>query len=244
MGTGQLNGDQIQFLTDAVSFLTPARVEEALIDEDGFKAIDDSSTMAVIASEIPAFPGKVALSRIHQLKSRIDLVKGKTGFAIDYVVESRKEEGNPDAVEEDVISSFDFSAGSTHARYRAGNPFVVRAPKRPALKTLAYFGLSDTTVGQIQSAVAAYGPAKEIGFVFNGGNIAIELQDDNGEFTTNIGTVEGFDEKVSYVYNAERISVIFKLGLEDGTLKVGIGERGLLEVERGCFSFYLMPSSR
>jgi len=240
-----LNEEQVKFLSETVTFLGPVKIEEALIDETGFKAIDDSSTLAILSTGAPTFPGRLGLVRLGQLKSRLDLVKTRVGFSVDYTTEVMKDDGDPEETEVEVINNLNLRAGTTKASYRAGNPFKIRAPKRPSFKILAYFGLADTTVSQIQGAISAFGPAKGVRFTFHNGIISVEVNDDNGDnFSTEIGEVEGLDEDLSYVYNAERVASIFKLALSEGSLKVGIGERGVLTVEKGSFSFYLMPTSK
>ena len=239
-----LNEEQVKFLSETVTFLGPVKIEEALIDESGFKAIDDSSTLAILSTHAPAFPGRLGLVRLGQLKSRLDLVKSRVGFSVGYNTEMMKDDGDPEETEVEVINSLNLSAGTTKASYRAGNPFKIRAPKRPSFKILAYFGLADTTVSQITSAISAFGPAKGVRFTFHKGVISVEVSDDNGDnFSAEIGEVE-LEEDLSYVYNAERVASIFKLALTEGSLKVGIGERGVLTVEKGSFSFYLMPTSK
>lgn len=80
----QLNEEQVKFLSETVAFLGPVKIEEALIDETGFKAIDDSSTLAILSTESPVFPGRLGLTRLASLKSRLDLVKTRAGFSIGY----------------------------------------------------------------------------------------------------------------------------------------------------------------
>lgn len=239
----QLNEEQTKFLSETVTLLGPVKIEEAIIDDTGFKAIDDSSTLAILSNNAPAFPGQLGLTRLGQLKSRLDLVKLRAGFTIGYEKETRTVDSEEGGTME-VISSLHLQAGSTKASYRSGDPTKIRAPKQPTFRILAYFGVADTLVNQIQSAISAF-TAKGVRFSFHNGEVSVEVSDDNGDkFSTELGNVDNLEEDLSYVYNAERVASIFKLALSDGTLKVGIGERGILAVEKGPFSFYLMPTSK
>jgi len=228
-----LTTETTDFLIELVRTLASAKMDKAVIDDLGARAIDESGTVALMGEKIPEFPGSLGLTRVSQLKSRLDLVDGKPEFVIEYSLN-----------EEDFIKSLTFKAVGIKADYRTGNPNDIRAPKRVLDKLLTSFHLSTFLVSQLQSAIGAFGPAKNIQFSLIDGKILGLVEDENGdEFATDLGTTE-YEGKITSSYDAVNVGNLLKLCVDDNSVSVGIGEKGILTIKKGEFTFYVMPSKR
>jgi len=194
-----LTTETTDFLIELVRTLASAKMDKAVVDDLGARAIDESGTIALMGEKVPEFPGSLGLTRVPQLKSRLDLVDGKPEFVIEY------------SLNEDFIKSLTFKAVGIKADYRTGNPNDIRAPKRVIDKLLTSFHLSTFLVSRLQSAIGAFGPAKNIQFSLADGKILGLVEDENGdEFATDLGTTE-YEGKITHSYNAVNVGNLLKL---------------------------------
>jgi len=230
----ELSKESISYLTKLIRTINSARIGSAVIDDLGARAIDETGTVALMGTKIPEFPGSIGLTRVPQLKARLDLVSGKDSFKVEYLLNEEK----------GYIKSLKFIANGIKADYRTGDPENIRAPKRILDEEVTSFPLTSPMVSDIQSAVVAFGPAKDIQFAIADKRINLIVHDETADvFSTFLGTTE-YSESRAHTYDALNVSNLLKQALNDNTVTVGIGQKGILSIQKEPFTFYVMPSKR
>ena len=229
----ELKVDSVAFLTDLIKLVNSARIGSVIIDDLGVRAIDETGTIAFMGTDVPEFPGNMGLTRVPQLKARLDLFQGKSDFKVEYTMNEEK----------GFVKALKFISNGIKADYRTGDPENIRAPKRILDEDATGFTLSSETVSEIQSAVGAFGPAKDIQFAVRDGNVLINIQDENGDgFSKILGTAEV--DNLAHTYDALNVSNLMKLCISGGNVEIAIGQKGILTIKRASFNFYVMPSKR
>jgi len=217
-------------------------MDGAVLDDLGTRAIDETGTIALLTDKVPDFPAAIALTRIPQLKARLELVKDKPNFIIEYALSGEGDTADMVAETKQFITGLTLKADGVKAGYRCGDPASVKAPKKILDEAVTSFVVKTDDVSAIQNAVNAFGPAKELQFTIDEGDIQFMVSDENGDsFSTSVGS-STYDGKLSHSYNAVNISALLKLALVQGSVNIGISERGILSIDRGLFTFYVMPS--
>ena len=229
----QLSQENIDYLVKLINTINPARITSAIIDDLGARAIDETGTVAMMGTNVPEFPGHLGLTRVPQLKARMELALGKPDFSVEY--HNNEEKG--------FIERLTFRAKGVKADYRTGNPESIRAPKKILDEIATGFELNATTASELQSAVGAYA-ATELRFSVLSGHIMAEVNDGNGDVFSTIFAETEYKESISHVYDALNVSQLLKLSLNDGKVKVEMGQKGILNIYNGPFTFYVMPSKR
>ena len=235
--TEQLSQSQIDVLTNVIAIASPAKINTLVIDEYGVRAIDETGTVALMMPDVEAFPAPISLTRIPQLKARMDLAAAKAGFKVEY---TSGETGTENKV--NFIKGLTFKATGVKADYKAGDPSKARAPKKINDPDAITATLSAELVGELQSAIAAFS-TKLVEFSINDGILQAKVRDENNdEFSLNICDVQ-YEEPLLQSYNAINISSLLKLCLSEGEVKIGIGSaRGILNIQQGSYVFYVMPA--
>jgi len=229
----QLNKENIEYLVNLINTINPARFTSVIIDELGARAMDETGTVAMMGTNVPEFPGAMGLTRVPQLKARMDLVLSRPNFTVEAF--TNEERG--------FVERLAFKANGVKANYRAGNPESIRAPKKLMDKMVVDFELDASIASELQSAVGAY-TATELRFKVSDTLVAAEVDDGNGDiFSTHVAKTE-YEEDLTHVYDATNVSQLLKLSLNNGKVKVQIGERGILSIHKDPFTFYVMPSKR
>jgi hypothetical protein len=229
----QLSQENIDYLVKLINTINPARITSAIIDDLGARAVDETGTVAMMGTDVPEFPGHIGLTRVPQLKARMELALGRPDFSVEYHVNEEK----------GFIERLSFRAKGVAADYRTGNPESIRAPKRILDEMVTGFELNAATASELQSAVGAYS-ATELRFQIMDKHVFANVDDGNGDnFSTLVGNTD-YEEKISHVYDALNVSQLLKLSLNDGKVKVEIGQKGILSIYNGPFTFYVMPSKR
>lgn len=225
---GELNKEQVEYLTQFIDVLNVAKIDTALIGEWGCAGMNEGSSFAVVG-ESPEFPGELAITRVPQLKARLDLVKNHFGFTIQY------------AENDGEIRTMKLVSASNSADFRCGHAASVRVPKRVSgADPVIRFQMSEDYVSDIQNAVSAFNNKKGlIKFIVTPSGIAAQIMDDNGdEFTSVVADIDTeFD--LSYVYSAEVITRLLKLCVEEEVVTVGMSKSGILSMSYGDFTFFI-----
>lgn len=230
----QLSQSQVDVLTNIIAVASPAKINTLVIDEYGVRAIDETGTVALMMPDVEAFPAPISLTRIPQLRARMDLAASKEGFRVEYTTGSTGDV--------DFIKYLSFKGKGVKADYKAGDPTKARAPKKINDPDAITATLSAELVGEIQSSIAAFG-TKLLEFSVNEGILQAKVRDENNdEFSVNICEVQ-HEEPLLQSYNAINISSLLKLCLSDGEVQIGIGaNRGILNIKQGSYVFYVMPA--
>jgi hypothetical protein len=229
----QLSQENIDYLIKLINSANPARITSVIVDNLGTRAIDESGTIALMDPNVPEFPGHLGLTRIPQLKARLELASGKDDFTVEY--HKNEDKG--------FVERLTFKARGVKADYRTGDPESIRAPKRIMDEMVTEFELDNSVVSELQSAVGAY-TATELKFILKDGSISAQVDDGNGDvFSVEVGNTD-YTETLTHVYDALNTSQILKLSLTNGKVKVAMGEKGILSIFKDPFTFYVMPSKR
>ena len=229
----QLSEQNIEYLVNLINTINPARFTSVIIDELGARAMDETGTVAMMGTDVPEFPGAMGLTRVPQLKARMELALGRENFGVECYTNEEK----------GFVERLTFKAKGVKADYRTGNPESIRAPKKLMDKMVVDFELDASVASELQSAVGAY-TATELRFIVENNSVSAQVNDGNGDdFTTMVGDTE-YGERLTHVYDATNVSQLLKLSLNNGKVKVQVGERGILSIHKDPFTFYVMPSKR
>jgi hypothetical protein len=233
-----LNQEQTDFLVDLIGTLSPAKINEAIIDDIGVRSLDESGTVALMGvreeMEVPDFPSVLALGRIPQLKARMDLAKDKEGFSIHF--EQKEKDG------QEFITALKFKANGVKADYRTQEPSKITAPKRIVDEIVTSFMLTPNDVSELSTAVNAFGPAKNVKMEIKKGVVSMRVRDVSGdEYSCQVAKVSS-EEDASHSYDAVNTINLLKLSMTNGKVEVGMGKKGILSIRKDKFTFYIIPA--
>lgn len=229
-----LTTEQRDELVNIITLMNAAKLGSGTVRDSVVSCMNDGDVYAMYGAAIN-FPVNIGLTRVQQLKARLDLVKDQEGFEIEY---SEYTDGTG-------IESLKFVSKVNSADYRCIKVDHINVPKVINNgDAVATFTISKDMITTIQSAVSAYASGKDstLKLVVVGGQVAVMLADDNGdEFTTIAATTE-YDGEFTYTYNADIFTRLMKIAGNDETISVGVGKRGMLSAEYGSYTLFIQPS--
>lgn len=235
-----LNEEQTAYLIKMVNLLQKSKIEVGIITEtDGnwvLGAMTAGDVYAFIATA-PEFPGTITLTRIFPLKARIDLMKSKKDFKVEY-----------ELADNGSIKSLTFRAGKAKAGYRCGLESKYQIPKTVFTEELITFSLEPSIINEIVAAIAAFDKEGILSFIADKDSIVVSTRDDNGDkFETDsialASDVNG-EEPIAKAYTSQVVSDLLRITATGTGGDLAIGTKGILCIKHNDGTFYVMPSKK
>lgn len=230
----KLSEDLINFIESVVNTGLSINIENIIIEEGAVRAIDEDRTVVLYQNtNIPELPfNSIGLSRIHLFSSRLGLIKGRAGFAIDASLEN-----------ESSALHLKMESDDTKISYRCTDPETIQAPKQINDNIIYRVQLNAEAVNMLQRGSVAMS-ADTVSITGNDSGVSFELTDVTNDtfshtFTSEVVQLEtDSNSEFAHNYPIKIILALFKQN-PDGTFE--IGSKGILCISIKGINVYVLP---
>lgn len=230
----KISSDLIGYVENVVKTGQSVGIENIIVDSDSgvVRGIDEGRTVVLFQDhDVPDFNvGVIGLNRTNAFLLRLNIVKGRKGFAVE-----------AEMVERDNINyakMLHMESDDTKAGYRCANPDAIKAPKQINDNIIHQVQLNAEAVDVLQKGYTAYGTET---VSINGGEagVAFILEDISEDVMRHTFAEEPVQTgSFSHKYPIKTLLSLFKQNPDD---MFEIGEKGILRFVANGLDLYVLP---
>lgn len=212
-------------LSAVLATCAAVNIESIIIDGGIIRGINETKSCAIISDfEVPGFPQKIGLTRLRELKKRIDLFNELQGVIIDAKESERGE-----------ITSIEVSAGKNKVQFRCTATALIKAPK--VINDFPVFNIfvNKGEMKLILDAAKAMGSTKIQLAIKKDGVVTFTVHDStNDGFNSVLETKasklsDDVENSVVHYYLAEIFSAVMRSKLDTDIIEFQVGEAGTIK---------------
>lgn len=230
----KLSSADIKNLSCILATCHVGSIDSIIIEDGRVRGMNDERSFVIVSdTNVPVLPIKIGISRLKELKQRIDMFSG-SDIQISLNSNDRGE-----------VSAMDISAGRSKVQFRCASTSLIKAPKSINDEHAHSIIIERDELKLILNAIKVMGTAtlqitiKKSGEVFIG---ASDVTNDafNIELTQKAHAVISSDSVVHY-YFADSFSQAMRVNSEASENELLIGEMGTIRTQLNGHQIVLMP---
>lgn len=230
----KLSSTDVQHLNNILSTCAIAGIEAVLIEEGVVRGINEGKTAVLISDvNVPAFPQKVAFTRLSSLRNRIAL------FSDALVIDAKESDRGE-------INSLEMSSGKSKAQFRCTPTMLVKPPKIINDEHFVKLTFAKDELKTLLNASKVMGSKKIAIMIKSSGEVSFSASDESNDvFTSTVDMEAEFINDASTVYHdypTDILSAVLKKASEEfDTLVVVVGEAGTITVKVSGHNVTVLP---
>jgi len=230
----KLSSTDVQHLNNILNTCAIAGIEAVLIDEGVVRGINEGKTAVLISDlNVPAFPQKVAFTRLSSLRNRIAL------FSDSLVIDAKESDRGE-------INSLEMASGKSKAQFRCTPTMLVKPPKIINDEDFVRLTFSKDELKTLLNASKVMGSKKIAIMIKSSGEVSFSASDESNDvFTSSVDAEAEFINDASTIYHdypTDILSAVLKKASDDfDTLVIIMGEAGTMTVKVNGHNVTVLP---
>ena len=171
------------------------------------------------------------IADVNKLVSRMDLIRGFTGFKTSYEEDPSK----------NYVRQLKFATGRTKVEFRCANPTTFRIPKKFVDIIITEVNIPAESIALLQQGISAFGAnTVMLSNTDDIKQVTTTLIDSNGDTMQHTAGLVLMDTDTKFAHTYD-VKLLVSLTKQNTSTNIKVGQRGSLQLKVNNYSFYVFP---